>query len=91
MLIFLLIIVGNFLIFIDENLESKLSIIMAVYIKMYLAGIIFNLNFELDCNEIYGTNRSSILEPGGLKKVCSDTGELATLPCSNIFRSVHQL
>jgi hypothetical protein len=39
---------------------------MTVYIGMYLAGIIYNLNFAiLIVNEIYGRNRRSIREPGG--------------------------
>jgi hypothetical protein len=48
---------------------------MAVYIGMYLAGIIYNLNFViLIVNEIYGRNRRSIWEPGGSKKISSNTG-----------------
>jgi hypothetical protein len=51
---------------------------MAVYIGMYLAGIIYNLNLAiLIVNEIHGRNRRSILEPGGSqKKKSSNMGEL---------------
>jgi hypothetical protein len=43
---------------------------------MYLAGIIYNLNFAiLIVNEIYGRNRRSIREPGGSKKTSSNTGD----------------
>jgi hypothetical protein len=48
---------------------------MTVYIGMYLAGIIYHLNFAiLIVNEIYGRNRS-IREPGGSKKISSNTGD----------------
>jgi hypothetical protein len=52
--------------------KSKLSIIMAIYIGMHLAGIIYNINFAiLIVNEIYGRNRRSTREPGGSKKKSS--------------------
>jgi hypothetical protein len=49
---------------------------MAVYIGMYLAGIIYNLNFRiLIVKEIYGINRRSIWEPGGSIKISSNMGD----------------
>jgi hypothetical protein len=48
---------------------------MAVYIGVYLAGIIYNLNFTiLIVNEICGRNRRSIWEQKGSKKISSNTG-----------------
>jgi hypothetical protein len=44
MINFLSIIIGNFSM---STSKSKLSIIMVVYIGMYLAGIIYNLNFVI--------------------------------------------
>jgi hypothetical protein len=53
--------------------KSKLSVIMAVYIGIHLAGIIYNLNFtNFTVNEICGRNRSSIRETGGTKKIGSN-------------------
>jgi hypothetical protein len=55
--------------------KSKLTIVMAVYIRMYLVGIIYNLNFTiLIVNEIYGRNTRSIQKTGGSKKITSNTG-----------------
>jgi hypothetical protein len=49
---------------------------MTVYIGMYLAGIIYNLNLAiLIVNEIYRRNRRSIQEPGGSKQISSNTGD----------------
>jgi hypothetical protein len=48
---------------------------MAVYIRMYLAEIIYNLNFTiLIVNEIYGRNRRSVREPGASKNIRSNKG-----------------
>jgi hypothetical protein len=44
--------------------KSKLSIIMAIYIRMYLSQVIYNLSFViLIVIEMYGRNRRSIREP----------------------------
>jgi hypothetical protein len=67
---------------------------MAVYIGMYLAGIIHNLNFAiLIVNEMYRRNRS-IRELGGSKKLAliqeflGNTGELVTLTTAIICRTL---
>jgi hypothetical protein len=67
--------------------KSQLSIVMAVYIGMYLAVIMYNLNFAiLIQNEIYRRNRRSVSETVESQEVSFNkggpkncTGELAAL------------